>query len=63
MTEKDKPGLRPQRIFVGDSLNFPVFKVDTPVPRSTAAPKQETTVSSAGGVPAGEKSGAGSKDK
>jgi hypothetical protein len=63
MAEKDKPSPKPQRVFIGDSLNFPVFKVNTPVPSSTAAPKPETTASSAGAISAGERSGMGSKDK
>lgn len=63
MAKGDKPDQKPQRFFIGDSLNFPLFKVGTPVPSGTAAPKPETTASSAGTVPAGKKSEPGSKDK
>lgn len=63
MAEGDKPDQKPQRVFIGDSLNFPVFKVGSPVPSGTAAPKPETTASSPGAAPVGKKPETGSKDK
>ena len=63
MAEGDKPDQKPQRFFVGDSLNFPLFKVGSPVPSGTAAPKPETTASNTGTVPAGKKPETGSKNK
>lgn len=63
MAEEDKPAQKPQRFFIGDSLNFPVFKVDTPVPSGTAPPKPETTVSSAEAAPVEKKPGTGVSGK
>lgn len=63
MAEGDKPDQKPQRVFIGDSLNFPVFKVGMPVPTGTAAPKPETTDSSAGAAPAGKRPETGSKNE
>jgi len=63
MAEEDKPDQKPQRFFIGDSLNFPLFKVGTPVPSGTASPKPETTASSGGAVPAVKKPETDSKNK
>ena len=51
MAEGDKPNQKPQRVFIGDSLNFPLFNVGTPMPSRPAAPKRETTTSNAKPTP------------
>ena len=59
MADEDKPSQKSQRVFVGDSLNFPVFQVATPMPSRTAVPKPETSASNAEAAPAAKKPDSG----